>query len=167
MLRGYGGFYTVLTTVRDATITEFQRIGALPKRVGVVPGAIAWDGCEQCGLLALAAQRYYLTDQFPIEVATTDMKQGAFVAADLVTQIIRCAPTGQNNDLAPSVEALDASAKQVLDDAYAVLCATTTELDVLLGDNSIVDYMVRQQIFMGPEGMCVGSELSYAVALMR
>lgn len=167
MLRGYGAFYTVLKTVRDAIVVELQKQQAKPERVSIVPGAIAWDECDQCGLLALTSSRFYLTDTFPIDVVTTEMKQGAFLAADLMVQIIRCAPTAQDTNSAPSVEALDNSAQQVLDDAFAVLCTTHTTLHTLLDTNQIVDYMMRQQLFVGPAGACVGSETIFTVAINR
>lgn len=170
MLRGYGAFYAIMTLTRDAILVELQERNATPARSGIVPGAIAWDECDQCGLLALSGTRFYLTDSFPIEVATTEQtgsRGGAWLGGDLVTQLIRCAPQPQGSGQAPSTSALDATAQLVLDDAYSVLCATTTTLQALYDQNLIIDYLVRQQMFIGPEGACVGSELSYAVGVMR
>lgn len=169
-LTGYGAFYTVLRLVRDANIAELQRTDAgSPPRVAIVPGAIAWDDCsEKCGQLALSLSRFFLADQFPIELTTTSGAQtGAILVADVSIQIIRCAPEPQGNALAPAVSALEASAKTVLDDAYAILCSTMTELQDLLDQQQIFDYLVRQQLVMGPEGGCVGSELLVAIGLAR
>lgn len=170
-LTGYGAFYTVLRLVRDANVAELQRTDAgTPPRVAIVPGAIAWDDCsEQCGQLALSLNRFFLADQFPIELTTTSGAQtGAILVADVSIQIIRCAPGVQGgSSLAPAIGALEASAKTVLDDAYAILCSTMTELQDLLDQQQIFDYLVRQQLVMGPEGGCVGSELLVAIGLTR
>jgi hypothetical protein len=167
MLRGYGAAYTVMQRCRDAIMVELEQRNQKPARVGIVPGAIAWDECDQCGLLALSSTRNYLTDEFPIEVATTFQKQGAFLGIDLAIQLIRCAPTPQGTATAPSEQALDETAKLINDDAWSVMCATTTVLQTMLDANELIDYMVRQQIFMGPEGACVGSELQAAIAVAR
>jgi hypothetical protein len=168
VLSGPNAFYTVLGTVRDANVAALRNsVGGAPARVGLVPGAIAWDNCDTCGLLALASVRNFLSDQFPIELTITTADQGALLCADLAVQIIRCAPQPQNNDVAPSVSALDESAHVVSADAYAVLCSTVDALNKLVASGDIVDFIVRQQVFVGPAGACVGSELSFSVAVIR
>lgn len=166
MLSGPTAFYTVLTTVRDACKSALA--ADLPKTVTIVPGAIAWDDCDQCGLLALAESRHFLADEFPVEVTTTmEPQPGAVLCADCVVQIVRCAPQPQGNALAPTSAAQDASAKQVTADAYNVLCATIGALEKLKVTGDIYDYLIRQQPFAGPAGACVGSELQFVVGVIR
>jgi hypothetical protein len=170
MLYGPTAFWTVLTTVRDACVGALRDAGDAPSRVAVVPGAIAWDDCNDCGLLALASTRNFLSDQFPSEVASMTMvndTQGSLLCADMAVQIIRCAPQPEGNALAPTPAALEASAKLVVADAYAVMCGTIDALTKTFVAGDIVDYMVRQQVFVGPSGACVGSELSFVVAVIR
>ena len=166
MLGGYGDTYALLATVRDANVAELQNSTGKPARVSIVPGAIAWDECDDCGLLALAAARFYLSNQIPQPAATTD-GVGALLAVDCVTQIIRCAPSAQGTNLSPSVADLDASARQVLDDAYAIMCSTISALLAAQLAGTIVDFLISQQLFVGPEGACVGSELTYTVGFIR
>lgn len=168
-LRGYGAFYQLLTMIRTANVNELRNTPAgAPARVTIEPGAIAWDNCDQCGLLASSVGRYFYTTHFPIEVTTTDLDDsGTTLAADIVIQIIRCAPQPGDNDLSPSASALEASAKTVMDDAFAVLCSTTTLLSSLRDDFVILDYLVRQQPVQGPAGACVGSELQVVVGISR
>jgi hypothetical protein len=168
-LSGYGAFWTVLQTIRDANVAELRTtLAGVPARVGIVPGAIAWDDCgDSCGQLALAVSRYFLSDQFPFEATTSAVQPGAIIGADVNVQLTRCAPSPQGNELAPTVTALEASARTVLDDAQAILCSTVTALQDLLDRTLIMDYLVRQQPVMGPEGGCVGSELLVAVGLSR
>jgi hypothetical protein len=151
-------------------VASLRTTTTVPARVGIVPGAIAWDGCDQCGQLALAATRPYLSDQFPIEAVVTSTmgpQPGAILCNDMVVQIIRCAPEPQGNELAPTVEALDASAQVVTADAYAVMCATVDVLSTMETAGEILDFMVRQQVYVGPQGACVGSELQFVVGVIR
>lgn len=168
-LRGYGAFYSLLTMIRSANVNELRNTASgVPARVTIEPGAIAWDNCDQCGLLASSVSRYFYTTHFPIEVTTTDLdNSGTTLAADLTIQIIRCAPQPADGDMAPSVSALEASAKQVMDDAFAVLCSTTTLLEGLRDSLMILDYLVRQQPVQGPAGACVGSELQVVVGISK
>ncbi|HEX9248497.1 MAG TPA: hypothetical protein VF856_03310 [Gemmatimonadaceae bacterium] len=160
-------FYAVLGRIRDANVVALRNIGNAPTRVGVVPGAIAWDDCDQCGLLALASARNFLSDQFPIELTVTTADQGAVLCADMVVQIVRCAPEPQGGETAPSVAALEASAREVIADATAVMCATIDVLNALSTSGDIYDFMMRGQMFVGPAGACVGSELQFVVGVIR
>lgn len=169
-LHGYDAFHTILTRLRDAVTLELQNRNALPKRTAILTGAIAWDECENCGLFALSAQRHYLSDTFPIEevqvpVASIGPYQGAFLGCDMALQIVRCSPQPQGRDLAPSVEALDRSAQTIFNDAFTLLCVTTTQLQLMKKNNDIEDYLIRQCVYAGPEGACVGSELTFAVGV--
>jgi hypothetical protein len=161
-------FYEVLTRLKDANADALRNtFGGAPARAAVVPGAIAWDDCDQCGLLALSSLRNFLSDQFPLEVTVTTADQGAVLCSDMALQVIRCAPQPQNNDTAPSVAALEASSRAVNEDAVAVMCATVDELNKLAASGDIYDFMIRQQPYVGPAGACVGSELSFVVGVTR
>lgn len=171
MLNTSIGFYTVLTQVRDAAVTALVSTpGGKPARVGVVPGAIAWDDCDTCGLLALALVRVFLTDEFPVELsepASVSATQGALLCADMAVQLVRCAPQPQGTDQSPSVDALDATAQVVGVDAYTIECSTLDTLDKLMRNDSIADFMMKPLVVVGPEGACVGCELSFTVAVIR
>ena len=133
----------------------------------MVPATIAWDACE-CGTLAIAAQRFYLTMAFPTaasDVQVTVPCRSGFLAADLVVQVLRCAPQPVGTDLAPSCDALSISAEQVSVDAWTVMNTVQCLLDELRSTDQIVDYLVRNQLFAGPAGGCVGSELSITIAV--
>lgn len=138
-----------------------------PMRACVVPGTIAWDECE-CGTLAVAIARQFITDTFPAnagDVTFAGTCRSGFMAADLVVQIIRCAPQPSENQIAPSCSALEECALQVSVDAWTVLNGTQCLLQDMSNAGSIVDYIVRSQIMQGPEGACVGSELTVTVAV--
>lgn len=161
---------TACTMVLSACTDQLMSTpGGKPARVGMVPAAIAWDECDTCGLLALSVNRFFLSDQFPIEATTADKCEGSVLAADLVMQIIRCVPQPGDGgrDLAPTVDALNSSAISSIADAEAVMCATVETMRDLYLSNEIVEYMVRQQIFVGPEGACVGSELQFIIGFQR
>jgi hypothetical protein len=171
MLAGADAFYTVLTRVRDAmALALVNTPGGKPARVATVPGAIAWDECDSCGLLALALIRTYLSDDFPIELAqaaSLSSTQGAWLCADMVVQVVRCAPQPVGDSLAPSSDALEQAARIVGADAYTAVCTVVGALQTMATANDIVDFLMRPQNIMGPEGACVGTELSFTVAVMR
>jgi hypothetical protein len=161
-------FYQVLAQLRDDLIAEFTTANAAFARMGIVPGAIAWDECDQCGLLALAATRQFLSSDPPTE--DPQPMTGylvPYLCADLAIQAIRCVPTVNDVGTAPSVSALDASAQRINADAVIVMCTVVDTLTKLETNEDIVMWGVRQQLFMGPEGACGGSELDVWVAESR
>ncbi len=158
-------FYDILDGIRQACTNDLAEVGDKPARSELVTGGIAWDDC--CGLLAVSAMRFYLVDQFPIDSNLSLPMPGAIYTCDAAIQIIRCAPQPQGTELSPSVEALAASARQVISDARIVMCATIEQLDADRDSGTVVDYMIRQQVPQGPTGACVGSELTVAIGIMR
>lgn len=158
-------WYTVAETVRLAVMADLTE---QPARSGVVPGAIAWDECD-CGLLALSVARVYLSDDFPNQLTTrVGACDAAWEVAEVVVQLIRCAPGADGvSDLAPSVADLDASAQEILRDAYELLRAVSVELCELKADWSIIDFFLNPLTAQGPSGQCVGNELRFLVALAR
>lgn len=170
MLTGPLAYYTLASMILAAARDELVRHTLpIPGRVCVVPGAIAWDNCEcDDGQLAVSVDRYYLTDEFPTDQTqtVTGRCNSAYIVAEIIVQIIRCAPQPGEGMLAPTCAVLDASAQQVIADAYAVMTGVTCMLDGIV-DVHISDYEVRAQQFVGPEGACVGSELHVLVSLIR
>jgi len=168
MITGPLKWYTVAETVRLAIMADLTN---LPDRSSVVPGAIAWDECD-CGLLAISVARIYLSDSFP-QPLTTKVGAAACDAAwdvgEFVVQLIRCAPNPEGDDLAPTVAALDASAQEILRDAYELLQSVTVTLCEMKEqpDREIIDFFVNPLTSQGPSGGCVGSELRFLVALPR
>lgn len=131
----------------------------------VLAGAVAWDHCCDGGQLYASVERVYPSDPFP-ENMTEPAPCGVQLAADLVIGILRCAPTQDNSGKPPSCEKQSAFAAMVFEDAYAIQNAITCCLAALLGEPCwLRSYVVRDQIFVGPEGGCGGSELRFTVTL--
>lgn len=163
-------FYTVGSNVLAAVKAALDASNQpAVSRVGVVPGEIAWDNCETCGQLALSVLRVYLSDNFPLEALQTPQGQcsAAWVCADFTLQLIRCAPSPSSTGAGPSMAQLDASAHTIIDDASIALSTAACTLQGMVDTWTIVDYVVRQQIVVGPTGACVGSQLDFAVAVTR
>jgi len=138
-----------------------------PKRVGVVNGAIAWDNCDTCGLLAVGLTRCFLSDDFPVEAGVTPQGKcsSAWLCAQFSLQIARCAPSPDDQGNGPTVEELDASAQVVMGDAAIILPAIACALHQLADVDDIMDYVITQQPVVGPFGGCVGSQLDFIVAI--
>ena len=131
-LSGPLAFFEVAGRLLDATVVRLAAptvtggAGA-PERACVTVGELADDECE-CGTLYVAIQRTYLSDQPPAEQAgfTAGGVGGgspcgpAYVVADLAVRVMRCAPSPDGRDLAPTCEALTASARQAESDALMI-----------------------------------------------
>jgi len=158
-------WYTVAAALETAVYAELT---TKPDRHSVVPGAIAWDECD-CGLLAVSVAQIYLSDLFPNPVAANAGVRcdAAWEVGEFVIQVIRCAPNPDGDDLAPTTAALDASAQELLRDAYEVMSGTSVKLCEMKDARDISDFMLRPLTAQGPTGGCVGNELRAFVALGR
>ena len=166
MILGPDKWYTVAEMIRQY-IHNYLTIK--PARSGVVPGAIAWDECD-CGLLAVTYDQIYPSEVFPdLLVNPSGNCDASIEAAELVIQLIRCAPgvDDGNGPFAPSVEALDASAREIYRDAYEVITSSREILCQMQEDNDIYAFLLRPLTTQGPSGECVGVELRVFVGLLR
>jgi hypothetical protein len=164
MITGPLKWHTVASTIEQAVYAELT---TKPDRHGVVPGAIAWDECD-CGLLAVSVARIFLTETFPDELSRRigNACDAPYEVAELVIQVIRCVP-GPDSATAPTTVQLDASAQEILQDAYELLKAVSVKLCEMNRDRDIADFMVRPLTAQGPSGVCGGNELRAYVALGR
>src|SRR6266540_3291938 len=140
----------------------------LPERIGLYPGAIAWDACD-CGMFLIAPTRQYFSENFPFEEVTLTATPCNFpwLVIEYIVQAIRCAPLPQEGQLFPSLVELESSAKTVIHDSYYLLEGTAKILCSLKENREIVDYRITELIVQGPEGGCVGSELRFSTAIRR
>jgi hypothetical protein len=83
----------------------------------------------------------------------------------VVIQLIRCSPQPQGQELAPAADLITDSAIAVLTDGWTVLSTAQCTLSDLKDDDTIVDYFVGAQTFVGPDGAIVGSELQVTIAV--
>ena len=165
MITGELKWYTVASALEQAVYAELT---TKPDRHSVVPGAIAWDACD-CGLLAVSVGQNFLTETFPDQLARKvgSACDAPYEVAELVIQVVRCAPNPDDPLTAPTTAELDASAQEVLRDAYEMLRATSVRLCQMNDDRDIADFMLRPLTAQGPAGGCVGNELRAYVALGR
>lgn len=162
MISGELKWYTVASRLEQAIYAE---LSVIPDRHGVVPGAIAWDACD-CGLLAVSVGQIYPTEQFPNPALTrVGGCDAPYEAAEIIMQVVRCVPT--HDEKPPTVEALDASAREILTDAYEMMRAVSITLCQMNKDREISDYLMRPLTPQGPSGLCGGNELRAVVSLMR
>jgi hypothetical protein len=158
-------WYTVATRICDAVYGELT---TKPARSGVVPGQIAWDECD-CGLLAVSVNQIFLTETFPDQLTRRvgNACDAPYEVAEFVIQVIRCVPGASDQTIAPTVAELDASAQEVLRDAYEMLKGASVLLCEMNRDREISDFMLRPLTAQGPTGVCGGNELRAYVALPR
>lgn len=140
-------------------------------RVCVVPGEVAWDECECCQL-SVNLRRVFVSDDFPTGtlgrgLVRTTPCDSPWLVGELGVTILRCAPQPTGNDLAPTCFALDAAARTLTIDAYTAQTTVISVLCDLRGEEDIVDYVMSDQDVVGPQGMCVGSDLTVFVSINR
>jgi hypothetical protein len=141
------------------------------KRACVVPGNFAWDECE-CNTLAVVVRRWFLSDDFPTgafgrgQIRSTPCNL-PWLVGELGVIVLRCAPQPQGQDLAPTCAKLSDAANVYVGDAYTVLTETINVMCDWVATDRVVDYVLGDQEARGPEGMCVGTELTVSVAINR
>jgi hypothetical protein len=165
IISGSAKWYTVAAALRDAVLSGLSNPIS---RYGVVPGAIAWDECD-CGMLAVSVGPVYFSESFPSpqEEPVGSGCNAPYEVGTITVQVIRCAPQPQGQSLSPSTDALDATAQVVAADFHETLQAVSVALCALEDAGSIYDYLVDQMTPQGPEGGCVGGELTVRVSLGR
>lgn len=165
MISGPLKWYTVASTLEQAIYAELSET---PARHGVVPGAIAWDECD-CGLLAVSVGQIYLTESFPDPALRRigNACDAPWEAAEIIVQIVRCAPNPDDPLTAPTTAELDASAREVLTDAYEMMSALSIKLCEMNEAREIADFILRPLNPQGPSGGCVGNEVRAVVSLLR
>jgi hypothetical protein len=170
-LSGALAFYTVAESLLAAAV---DRLDPAPDRACIVPGELLADDDCECGTLQVAIVRTYFSDSPPAEQSgfvggTTGGGSPCgppYLVADLAVRIMRCAPSPEGRELAPSCEALTDSAREVETDAYMVRLAVDCLLRPMV-DEDISGYLVQSQPRQGPAGGCVGSALNLSIWIVN
>lgn len=140
--------------------------GGSPERAGVVPGAqIAWDDCE-CAQLTVHIPQVYPSKTFPAPKQEPPWGRctSPLMVAEYVVTILRCVPVQDDAGNPPSIADLEAAAMLDLADRAAVLRAVSCCLSDL--ERGLPRFMLmQQQLAVGGEGMCAGSETHVFVGL--
>lgn len=149
----------------------------MPDRSCVTAGAIAWDDCECGQLIVSIVNGFESGNNFEDSSGSTTVgRRGCgppkFVFSYLVS-MLRCAPTMGEAGEPPSCVDLDAAARVAVEDAWAVraglvCCLTSLVKDRLPnGTKRIVDFTLGTQTFVGPNGLCQGSEVPVTIAIQN
>jgi len=146
----------------------------LPERSCVVAGEIAWDDCE-CGQLAVSiVNDFEATGTTTARTATEtpgrrECGPPLFIGNYLVS-MLRCAPE-TTDEAPPTCEAIEAATRIAVEDAWAVragiVCCLTSAIKDRLenGTRLYVDFTIGTQQFVGPSGLCMGSEVPVSVTI--
>lgn len=168
----------VCVALDQAAEGDDTRPGCPDCRTCVVPGAVAWDSCEDpCGggsggQLSVSVARIYAAtiDGFPAEARVVygvkNCTPAPITAVELVITLLRCAPTFDESGCPPSCEDLAAASRILHMDMVTVYnallcCLPGTDTTRPRGRR----FVMGQQKPVGPEGGCVGLEQRVTVAL--
>lgn len=170
-------FYAVITGVGECILTELGETGTTgcceDQQGGgfvyypIVPGEIAWDNC-QCGLFTQSAGQTLWSDNSrdPIQLSDAQNNCGPYyVGMDITALILRCAPQPVGEALAPTPDALAAASQIWHADAAAIRRGVVCCLEAMLEANTIEGFQIIGVTPQGPQGACVGSQLTYRVWL--
>lgn len=158
-------FYEVAASVLDAVEI------ALPTSVGrkcVYPGDIAWDDCDCDGLLAATYSRFFPSENFPAENVSEFVGVGCappYDAGELTVLLARCTPVPDERANPPTCDALAANAQQLYDEAVIIRKAVAKHLCDLEDQGRISARHMRDTVFNGPSGACVGSTTRAMIGL--
>jgi hypothetical protein len=164
----------IVTGVGQCVVDELQTTpesGGVPPNMRtclLVPGAIAWDGCD-CGQLALTIQGIYPTSTFPTDASETQRitSCGPFaLVVETLVSILRCVPGLDQAGKPPSCAKLREAALIQQADAWAVRRGVECCLRTYKTARTIQKYTVGRTNFVGPEGGCGGSELIFKFELI-
>ena len=166
----------IVTGVGMCVVEELQNTpesGGVPANMRVcllVPGNIAWDGCD-CGQFAQTIQRDYPTLTFPVDASELVLGAGGGcssrpIAYQVLASIVRCVPGLEASGKPPSCAKLQTSASIMAADAFALRRAIECCLNDLQDDNVIEKFSVGAVSYVGPEGNCAGVELIYKFELI-
>lgn len=147
----------ILQCVRKA-LAETE--AGAPPRACVVPGAeLLWDDCD-CGLLAVTTLRAYPSDSFPVLKQTGPFNRcnAALTVVEYVVTVLRCVPMSDDNGHPPPCEDLTEASIRDLEDRWAVQRGVRCCLDGTM-------HLIQEQLAIGEQGRCAGSELHVFVAL--
>lgn len=137
-----------------------------PSRAFVAPGAeIAWDDCE-CGQLTVHVLRAFPSDTFPILKQTGPFTRckPRLTVAEFVITILRCVSIQDDEGRAPSAADLHADGLTDQRDRAAVrrgaICCLQAD-----DPRRQLNYLMQDQLAVGADGHCMGSELHLFVGL--
>lgn len=148
-----------------AELAAASDLGA-PPRVLVSPGAeIAWDDCE-CGQLTVHTLRSYPSDKFPIikQVGPFTQCEATNTVVEYVVTILRCVPASQDDGTPPDAAALTDASRQDHLDRWAVRRGVACCFEATDDPRAPTTRLIQEQLAVGSEGLCMGSELHLFVA---
>lgn len=169
---GPGAFHAIGHVMIDDLTTALEdSVGGGVQRASMVPGETAWDQCD-CGLLAVSMRRQWLSDDFPEGQFAQSIVRSSpcnlpWLVGEFRVQVVRCSPSPQGNELAPTPAALDEASRVLLSDMHVMTNTVTATLCDLKETDQIIDYTIGELDTIGPDGGCVGGELIVFISIYR
>jgi hypothetical protein len=141
-----------------------------PDRRCVVPGQqVSWENCcagKTGGQLTVHVAQVYPSRSFP----DPDLRRPAncdapYLVVEYVVTVLRCSPAnGKCDELEPVAEQTFRDLERVRDAAACCLLDKDPLQTLLRGAYT---WAFGQQLTLGPEGMCAGSELHLLVGMLN
>lgn len=162
--------FTIVTGVGTYVVSELaDTYGGLPQRVVLAtPGAIAWDSCD-CGQFAQTITSVGSSITFPTPTNDIPVRGCGhpFEVVNVTLSLLRCIPGAGpgNTDIAPAPDKLLNAALILEEDRLVVRRALVCYLTSLRDEYRIHDFTVGTAVSVGPDGLCGGMEINYALGI--
>lgn len=150
----------------DITTRLGTSLGGSVNRTCLMPGAVAWDACD-CGLLAITVRRTYLSDTFPVPVTAASPCTSAYVVHEVLVTLARCAPNMSDNGDPPTPTALTAAATVLAADTKVVRQSIVCHLPELEEQGMLVEFLMQNQVPVGPLGGCIAVDSTVLIGLTQ
>lgn len=137
-----------------------------PAHAFLVPGAqVAFDRCQCDGQLTVHVRTSYPSEVFPAQILTTAACSAPYTAVEYVVTVLRCVATsGPTPRSFPTAAQIQADAVTDWSDREAVLrgvlCCQLSDPD---RRKAPLKMTVQEQLGVGAEGQCAGSELHVVI----
>jgi hypothetical protein len=147
----------------------FASYPGCPPRKCVVPGReLTWDDCD-CGLLGVNIVTAYPSENFPFQLGGNGPSTSCSVpwlVVHYAVTILRCTPTMGDDGKPPPCDALAAAARIDFADRTAIWRGVACYLATPVNSGGVVrPHLLQEQLSIGEQGACSGSELHVLVGL--
>lgn len=139
-----------------------------PEAAYVVAGSqVAWDYCHCGGQLTVHVRTAYPSENFPAQKLTAPFIgpcSATWTVVEYVVTILRCVPVQDDDGHPPPPADMHEAARLDMLDRAAVLRGITCCFE---GEDRRrpTSHLIQEQLGVGAEGQCAGSELHVLVAL--
>lgn len=136
-------------------------------RVCVVPGDIAFDGCDCDGALYASWRTSYDSAAFPAPQEAPRNCGAPYAVGQIGLALARCVPVVDERGYPPTCAELADAARLHAREAYWMRRAALECLCSMRRSGVIAEYLIGAQVPVGPQGGCAGIAMDVTIGWIR